>query len=271
MGLRYTGWSFGIAALLAAVVLCVPRVRRSEHKILWRAVFPVLLFCHLLVTWRLFELTWEAGMTDPAPACANALGLVFGVWNCVGHLLFWVYERLFESGLPWDLEVHIPFAVGSFALTLGVTALTARFLGKRGPARREGFSFLKLFVVLLEIALLVFVYKAFQLNIVIGAIVLLFWVFLWWPVSWMIHEEVKSIVSRESPVPEPKKEPSPFVDLVGRTCSTVSVLNPAGLVEIDGKRIEATSLSNLIKAGSLVKIVAAKPKSVVVELENPTP
>ncbi|MFC1462160.1 hypothetical protein ACFLQU_01010 [Verrucomicrobiota bacterium] len=134
--------------------------------------------------------------------------------------------------------------------------------------RNQGFSFLKLFVVLLEIALLVIVYKAFQFNTLIGIVVLVSWMFLWWPVSWMIHEEVTNIVSPESGPAKPEKKPSPFLSLVGKTCSTVSVLNPAGVIEVEGKRIEATSSSGLIEVKSLVKIIEAKPTSVVVEAET---
>lgn len=60
-------------------------------------------------------------------------------------------------------------------------------------------------------------------------------------------------------------------ELVGRIGTTVSVLNPAGMVRIDGKRIVCQSDGSIIENGRTVKVVAARTNFVVVRAYTPSP
>jgi membrane-bound ClpP family serine protease len=60
-------------------------------------------------------------------------------------------------------------------------------------------------------------------------------------------------------------------ELVGRVGTTVSVLNPAGLVRIDGKRVVCQSDGSIIENGQTVKVVAARTNFVVVRAHTPSP
>jgi len=54
-------------------------------------------------------------------------------------------------------------------------------------------------------------------------------------------------------------------ELLGRTGETISALRPAGIVSVDGRRIDAVSEAEFIKARTLVKITKVEGNRVVVE------
>jgi len=127
----YTGLSYLVAFIAAIGILSLPKLRMTNHIILWRIFFPIFLLCHLTIGWKLFEIVFEAGETYPIPAYFEAVSVLFMTWNCIGQLLFWIYTHLFSSGLPFDLEVQIPFALNSLVWAVVVTLLVVFYLDRK--------------------------------------------------------------------------------------------------------------------------------------------
>ncbi len=53
--------------------------------------------------------------------------------------------------------------------------------------------------------------------------------------------------------------------LVGKTGKVISPLRPAGIIEVDGKRVDAVSSGMFIELGSIVKIIDIQGPRIVVE------
>lgn len=61
-----------------------------------------------------------------------------------------------------------------------------------------------------------------------------------------------------------------YRQMVGKTGETVTTLNPAGIVRIDGHRVHCQSEGMILDAGTSVRVIAARANSVVVRRIDPT-
>ncbi len=57
--------------------------------------------------------------------------------------------------------------------------------------------------------------------------------------------------------------------MVGKTGETVTALNPAGIVRIDGQRVHCQSEGMILDAGTRVRVIAARANSVIVRRVDP--
>jgi membrane-bound ClpP family serine protease len=57
--------------------------------------------------------------------------------------------------------------------------------------------------------------------------------------------------------------------MVGKTGETVTMLNPAGIVRIDGQRVHCQSEGIILEAGTPVRVIAARANSVTVRRVDP--
>jgi membrane-bound ClpP family serine protease len=57
--------------------------------------------------------------------------------------------------------------------------------------------------------------------------------------------------------------------MVGKTGETVTTLNPAGIVRIDGQRVHCQSEGMILDAGTRVRVISARANSVVVRRVDP--
>ncbi len=57
--------------------------------------------------------------------------------------------------------------------------------------------------------------------------------------------------------------------MVGKTGETVTTLNPAGIVRVDGQRVHCQSEGIILDAGTLVRVISARANSVVVRRIDP--
>src|SRR5260370_37236649 len=58
--------------------------------------------------------------------------------------------------------------------------------------------------------------------------------------------------------------------MVGKIGETVTTLNPAGIVRIDGHRVHCQSEGMILDAGTPVRVIAARANSVVVRRIDPS-
>jgi len=116
-----------------------------------------------------------------------------------------------------------------------------------------------------ELFLLGIVVWSYRFGMVIGVVATLAWLFCGFGLLGYLGWETSN--PPEPSPPHKPKEPQ-FSRLVGSTGTTVSVLNPAGLVEVEGKRIDATSPLGLIEKGHSVNIVGAKGNAIIVNEED---
>ena len=113
-----------------------------------------------------------------------------------------------------------------------------------------------------ELLLLGFVVWSYRFGTALGIVVTVVWLLFGFGVMHIVGWDFAN-----PPKPSPPHQPKEPVHrgLVGSTGKSISVLNPAGMIEVEGKRIEATSALGLILSGVAVRIVDAKGNSVVVE------
>ena len=113
-----------------------------------------------------------------------------------------------------------------------------------------------------ELVLLGIVIWSYRFGTAVGIVATVVWIFLGFGIMSLVGWD-----SARSPKPSPQpesKEPQ-HRGLIGSIGNTISVLNPAGVIEVEGKRVEATSAQELIQAGVPVDIVDARGNTVVVE------
>jgi membrane-bound serine protease (ClpP class) len=89
--------------------------------------------------------------------------------------------------------------------------------------------------------------------------------------AWRIVPRVPLLKRIYLPAPEPAAPGSSGVAataspaLVGRTAAAATVLRPAGVVEIDGERLDVVTNGEFVEAGRAVRIVAVEGNRIVVE------
>ena len=59
-----------------------------------------------------------------------------------------------------------------------------------------------------------------------------------------------------------------YASLIGKEGKTVTLLRPSGEVEFNGVRVEVTTGGPMVDRGTLVKVVEAQPKRVLVSVVN---
>ena len=107
----------------------------------------------------------------------------------------------------------------------------------------------------LELFMLVAVAWLFRFGLVVGTVALVLWLFVGFGIMTILGWDIANL-----PGPTRSREPEDpqCSSLIGSVAKTISVLNPGGMIEIDGERIRATSTMGLIEPGSAVRIVQAK-------------
>ena len=113
-----------------------------------------------------------------------------------------------------------------------------------------------------ELILLGIVIWSYRFGNAVGILATVVWFFFGFGIMSLVGWDFAN-PSKPSP-PHQHKEPQ-HRGLIGSTGDSISVLNPAGMIEVRGERVEATSSLGLIQAGARVVIVDAKGSTVVVE------
>ncbi|MDF7800782.1 NfeD family protein [Pontiellaceae bacterium B1224] len=113
----------------------------------------------------------------------------------------------------------------------------------------------------IEAVLLVAVVLSYRLSTALGVVMTTLWS-MSFGLIFMLGEELD-----EPPEPLHKKEIKrpKFESLIGSFGTTISILNPAGMIKIEDQRIEATAFMGLIESGIQVEIVDAKSNTVIVK------
>jgi membrane-bound ClpP family serine protease len=89
--------------------------------------------------------------------------------------------------------------------------------------------------------------------------------------AWRIVPRMPLLKRMYLPAPEPAAPGSSGVEatapaaLIGRTAAAATVLRPAGVVEIDGERLDVVTNGEFVEAGRPVRIVAIEGNRIVVE------
>ncbi|MDF7798652.1 NfeD family protein [Pontiellaceae bacterium B1224] len=112
-----------------------------------------------------------------------------------------------------------------------------------------------------EVLLLVAVVLSYRLNTLLGIIM----TFLWSLSAGFIFKLGEELDEPPEPLHKKETREPKFERLIGSSGITVSILNPAGMIEIENQRIEATAFMGLIESGKHVEIVDAKSNTVIVK------
>lgn len=127
--IKDTGLSYAIAILAIAALFCIPKIRRSPHTTLWRVFFPVFVVFHLSVTWWLLGVWFDVDGASPLDSVVHA-------WCCFTHL-FNIIVNGTVTFFRWNLEFHIPFALGSVSWSAVLTLIIVRVSTKLVKSREK--------------------------------------------------------------------------------------------------------------------------------------
>ena len=126
--------SYAIALIIIAGILCLPIIRKSPHTRLWRICFPLFTLFHIYATWELLGIAFR---TDElySPIMTPFLAIAVYVWCCFDIPIRLIYD-LFHY-CKYDLEYHIPIAIGSVLWTLALTMIIAFIYSKRKKSPQQ--------------------------------------------------------------------------------------------------------------------------------------
>jgi membrane-bound ClpP family serine protease len=112
-----------------------------------------------------------------------------------------------------------------------------------------------------ELLLLGIVIWSYRFGTAVGVVATVAWLLFGFGIMSIVGWDLAN--PSEPSTPHQPKRPQ-HRGLIGAVGNTISVLNPTGMIEVAGERVEATSAMGLIQTGVPVDILDAKGNNVVV-------